>query len=102
MQRSAVYRFAQAAKPSTLAALVCALVMPFQISRPEISATHEPSPEALALVDSLSQAGMALARAQARLGIEAPIQVDLRFALALIYVHFIYCCFNAAWPQSTR
>ena len=72
---------AQECSPSTLAALICGLVTPFQISKPDVSVSKEPSPALLEVVDSLSGPGMKLARAQARAEITLPIQIDLRCAL---------------------
>ena len=74
-----------------LAALVAGLVTPFQISNTSAVSSREPSDALLAAVDKLSGVGVRLARAQAALQIESPIQVDLRYAPALHCTAVVAC-----------
>jgi superfamily II RNA helicase len=73
----------QGIKPSTFAGLLCALVTPFQVSRPEVVVTLEPSEDLQLLVEQLSQEAVQLASMQANRGIMCPIEIDLKCALLL-------------------
>lgn len=68
-------------KPSTLAGLLCALVTPFQVSRPEVVVALDPSEDLQMLVEELSQDAVLLASVQAQRGIMCPIEIDLKYAL---------------------
>lgn len=70
----------QGIKPSTLAGLLCALVTPFQVSRPDCIVGIDPSEELQALVEDLSAGAVELASAQAQHGILCPIEIDLKCA----------------------
>lgn len=74
----------QGIKPSTLAGLLCALVTPFQLSRPEIVVALDPSDDLQLLVEELSQDAVHLASVQAQRGIMCPIEIDLKCALSLL------------------
>lgn len=68
----------QGIKPSTLAGLLCALVTPFQVSRPEVVVALDPSDDLQLLVEELSQDAVHLASVQAQKGIMCPIEIDLK------------------------
>lgn len=83
----------QGIKPSTLAGLLCALVTPFQLSRPEVSVGVEPSEGLQLLVEDLSADAVELASAQAHHGILCPIEVDLKCGpmLRAVLLCFRHC-----------
>lgn len=73
----------QDVKPSTLAGLICALVTPFQVSKADALTRLEPSEDLKALVERSEPDATALALAQAKRNIAAPIMIDLRYAGAV-------------------
>lgn len=75
----------QGIKPSTLAGLLCALITPFQVSRPEVVVALDPSDDLQLLVEELAQDAVHLASIQAQKGIMCPIEIDLKCA-------FIFAC----------
>jgi hypothetical protein len=68
----------QAAKPSTLAGLLCGLLSPEHVRKPGPVATQAPSQELVGMIDQISEMSMALARAQGMHRVAAPVVVDLR------------------------
>jgi hypothetical protein len=78
----------QAAKPSTLAGLLCGLLSPEHMRRAGPVASQAPSSDLVTMIDHLSGMSMALARAQGMHRVAAPVVVDLRCGLS-VGVHLL-------------
>jgi hypothetical protein len=100
----------QAAKPSTLAGLLCGLLSPEHMRKAGPVASQAPSSDLVTMIDHLSEMSMALARAQGMHRVAAPVVVDLRCGSQLrclcsilrvdVYSKHQYCLIEIirCWP----